>query len=74
MPNRPRGGGPVDFVRSIVVKDGNGDDVMLHEYLHRRFVIRRVRRLKLDTGELVDHLGRDTFVVIKTGERLTRIR
>lgn len=29
--------------------------------------------MKLDTGELVDHVDNDTYVIVGTGERLTRV-
>jgi hypothetical protein len=71
-PNRPQGSGPVSYVRSIRVLDANGYEFILHEFHDRRF-LRKVRRMKLDTGELVDHVDDDTFVIVGTGERLTRI-
>lgn len=60
------------YVRSIRVMDANGDEFILHEFQDRRF-LRKVRRMKLDTGELVGHVDNDTFVIVGTGERLTRI-
>lgn len=60
------------YVRSIRVTDANGDEFTLHEFHDRRF-LRKVRRMKLDTGELVDHVDNDTYVIVGTGERLTRV-
>ena len=56
------------FVRSYPVKDRNGDQLTIYEFRDRRFV-RKVRRLKLCTGEAVQKIGSD-LVVIGTGERL----
>lgn len=56
------------FVRSYPVKDQNGDQLTLYEFQERRFV-RKVRRLKLCTGETVQRFG-DDLIVIGTGERL----
>ena len=56
------------FVRSYPVKDRNGDQLTIYEFHDRRFV-RKVRRLKLCTGEAVQKIGSD-LVVIGTGERL----
>ena len=56
------------FVRMYPVKDRNGDQLTLYEFQDRRFV-RKVRRLKLCSGETVQRCGKD-LVVIGTGERL----
>ncbi|HWI76819.1 MAG TPA: hypothetical protein VNS53_07045 [Sphingomicrobium sp.] len=61
----------MSYVRSILVRDGRGDQVTLYEFQDRRF-LRNVRRLKLDSGELVE--ARDgAFVVVATGERLVPV-
>jgi hypothetical protein len=62
----------VAFVRSFPVKDRNGDQLTIYEFHDRRFV-RKVRRLKLCTGEAVQRIGND-LVVIGTGERLEPVR
>jgi hypothetical protein len=58
-------------VRRILVRDGNGDDVVLYEFQDRRF-LRKARKLKLDTGEIVKRDGA-AFVVPATGEKLVPI-
>lgn len=65
------GSGPVGFVRTIAVTDGNGDEVTVYEFHDRRF-LRKVRRMKLETGELVE-LVAGTLVVAQTGEKLVPI-
>lgn len=61
----------MEFVRTFPVKDGNGDEVAVYEFHDRRF-LRKVRHLKLETGELVQLVG-GTLVVVETGEKLVRI-
>lgn len=56
------------IVRTIPVRDANGDEFTLYEFEDRRF-LRKVQRLKLCTGELVALID-DAFVVVGTGERL----
>jgi hypothetical protein len=58
-------------VRSIPVRGENGDELTVYEFLDRRFIC-KVRRHKLDTGELVQALDGDTFQ-LPTGEKLVRI-
>lgn len=71
-PNRPpQESGPVSYVRSIKVMDANGVDLTLFEFHERRF-LRKVRRLKLETGEMVEEIG-GQLVVVGTGETLTRL-
>ncbi len=81
-PNR-LGGEPLETViRAIPVRDGHGDQLTLYEY--QQFVpyltmmsLTRAggsRRLALDTGEEVKRIDDDNFVIVATGERLTRIR
>lgn len=62
----------MSYVRSIPVTDANGDQLTLYEFQERRF-IKKVRRLNLDTGELVEAIGANSFVIVATGERLTRL-
>lgn len=59
------------IVRTIPVRDANGDEFAVYELRDRRF-LRKVRRMKLDTGELV-HLVDGMLVVAETGEKLVRI-
>lgn len=59
----------MSYVKSIPVTDAKGAGLTLYEYHDRRF-LKKVRRMKLCTGELVEQ--RDGgFVVAATGERLT---
>jgi hypothetical protein len=61
----------VGIVRKVPVTDRNGDELTLYEFQDRRF-LRKVRRWKLCTGELVEERG-DGFVIAVTGERLTKV-
>jgi hypothetical protein len=61
----------VKYAGCILVRDASGYDYQVHEYRSRRFLKRR-SRFALDTGEAVERLDADTFVVSATGERLTR--
>ena len=56
------------IVRSIPVTDRNGDQLTVYEFHDRRF-LRKVRKMKLCTGESVQ-LREDQLYVIGTGERL----
>lgn len=58
------------FVRTIPVKDANGDEFTVYEFQDRRF-LRKVCRMKLCTGEIVERLG-DELIIAGTGERLER--
>lgn len=60
------------YVRSIPVRDENGVDLTVHEFQERRFLV-KVRRLELCTGEEVNNVDDDTFVVAATGELLKRL-
>lgn len=60
------------LVRSIRVRDANGDELTVYEISHRR-LLRTVRRLKLCSGELVEAVDGETFRVSGTGERLVRV-
>ncbi len=61
----------MSYVRSIPVRDAKGDELTIHEFQDRRFLM-KVRRLRLDTGEVV-HPVEDAFVIAATGERLVRM-
>lgn len=68
-----------DVIRAIRVRDANGDEVTLYEYRpagsYLTMALNRgaPTRLALDTGEEVERINDDTFAVVATGERLTRI-
>lgn len=59
------------LVRKIPVTDRNGDQFELYEFHDRRF-FRRVRRMKLETGELVQEID-GSLIIVGTGERLSRV-
>ncbi|MBV9528329.1 hypothetical protein [Sphingomonas sp.] len=59
-------------VTAIPVIDGNGDHVTIYQFEDRRF-IRHVRRFKLDTGDAVERIDDETFV-LANGETLRRLR
>jgi len=61
----------VSYVRSIPVRDANGDEFIVYEFQDRRF-LRKVRRLKLCTGESVAQDG-EALIIAETGEKLVRI-
>jgi hypothetical protein len=61
-------------VRCIIVRDANRNLVRVLEYRHP--VLRFIPMLSqfiLDTGESVRPVGGDTFVILDTGEKLTRV-
>ena len=68
-----------DVIRAIRVRDANGDEVTLYEYRpagsYLTMALNRgaSTRLALDTGEEVERINDDTFAIVATGERLTRI-
>ena len=57
------------IVRSFPVKDRNGDQLTVYEFQDRRF-LKKIRRMKLCTGETVRQIDGELFVV-GTGERLS---
>ena len=56
----------------IFVEDATGARFYGHEYRGRRTFL-RVRRYMLDTGEQVRRVDARTFVIVATGEWLTRV-
>ena len=60
------------FVRTIPVRDANGDELTVYEFRDRR-LLRKVSRMKLETGELVQ-LVDGSLIVATTGEELVRIK
>ena len=68
------------LVRTIPVRDANGDELTVYEYQERRLrtvlglrFARKVRRLVLCTGEPVEYLSETAFALISTGETLRRV-
>jgi hypothetical protein len=70
-----------DVIRAIRVVDANGDELTLFEYraaTSPRRILGLSRnngatRLALDTGEAAKRVDDDTFVIVASGEQLTRI-
>ena len=60
------------YLGRILVEDAHGARFYVHEYRGRRTFL-RVRRYMLDTGEQVRSTGSGTFVIVDTGEVLTRV-
>ncbi|MEA3080370.1 MAG: hypothetical protein QOD54_38 [Sphingomonadales bacterium] len=64
-------------MRSILVEDASGAQLMLYEYQDRGPVMSLYRlesRFELETGEQAEVVDENTFVVKRTGERLLRVR
>jgi hypothetical protein len=61
----------VEYARSILVRDANGDEFLIYEFQDRRF-LKKVRSWKLDTGEMVEEKSGE-LVIVRTGERLVRV-
>ena len=66
----------VESVAAIPVTDRNGNPLIIYEIWGRRSLFGLVaqHRLELSTGELVEEIDEDSFIVVATGERLTRTR
>ena len=62
----------VSIVRKIAVTDRHGDEFTLYELQDRRR-LRKVRRLKLETGELVELAPDGSLVIVGRGEKLTPV-
>ena len=60
------------YAGCILVQDANGYDYQLHEYESRR-LFARSSHFVLDTGEPVERIDANTFVITATGEKLTRV-
>lgn len=61
------------LIRAIAVRDAGGEELVLFEY-QRSSARHPGRRMALCTGEVAACLGKDTFVLLSTGEKLTRVR
>lgn len=61
----------MEYAGNILVEDASGCRFNVYEFVAWRF-LSRVARFELDTGEAVDRLDPDTFVIRNTGEALTR--
>ncbi len=61
-------------VTPIPVRNANGDELTVYEVWETFFFgLIAERRFQLETEERVEEFDRDNFVVMKTGEKLTRI-
>lgn len=62
-------------LRTMPVLDANGDQLTLYEVRDRASLLGFIgrKRLMLCTGEAVKSVGRG-YVVVSTGEKLTRLR
>ena len=60
---------------TIPVIDGNGDQLIVYEIVERRSLFGLIarKRFSLCAGERVQQLDRQNFLVVATGERLTRV-
>jgi hypothetical protein len=69
------------MIRSIPVRDANGDALTLFEYLERQATATRLgarftrqeRKFSLCTGEAAEPLDGATFILVGKSEKLTRI-
>ena len=59
------------IVRTIRVTDANGDEFTVFEFQDWRF-LKKVRRMKLCTGETVERVG-DRLISARTGETLVPV-
>ena len=70
-----------EVVEAILVRDAQGDELTVYEYqefvphLTSLGLLRGAghKRLVLDTGEAVARVDQFTFVIVATGEKLSRI-
>ena len=60
------------YVRSIRVEDASGAQFELHEFVVPRWIW-KARRFELDTGEAACPVDDNTFELVNTGERFTRV-
>jgi hypothetical protein len=65
-----------ESVTAIPAKDRNGNRHVIYEIWGPRSLFGLVaqHRLELESGELVEELNDESFIVVATGERLTRIK
>jgi hypothetical protein len=69
-----------NVLRAIRVQDANGDELTLYEYEQSTSYLvtmalgrNPATRLALDTGEEAKRVDDHTFVLVESGERLTRV-
>jgi hypothetical protein len=62
------------LIRAIPVRDARGDELTLFEFQRTFLRAFARRRMVLDSGEAVRPVNDDSFIVVSTGETLTRIK
>lgn len=62
----------MEYVGRILVEDASGCRFEIHQYRERR-LLSRVTRFALDTGEEVQRLDANTFLIATTRETLALI-
>lgn len=62
----------MEYAGFIPVEDASGCRFKVHQFSGRRF-FSRVARFELETGEAVDRIDADTFIITATGEGLVRV-
>lgn len=60
------------YAGTLLVEDASGCRFQIYEY-HGRHFFSRERKFVLDTGELVQRVDFDNYVVANTGETLVRV-
>ena len=63
----------MDYAGRIIVESATGVRYQVHEYRGRR-LFRLVRRFVLETGQRVQRLDFDNYIVTRTGEPLCRVQ
>jgi len=69
-----------NVIKAIPVRDAHGDMLTIFEYRQIVSLLTVMglgggaKRLALDTGEEVRRIDDDSFAIVATGERLTRIK
>jgi hypothetical protein len=64
----------MEYAGRLTVQNSSGRLFQLHEYRGRRlFALKDSRRFVLETGEAVERLDLDNYVVRNTGEPLVRV-
>ena len=64
----------MEYAGRLTVQNSKGRLFQLHEYRGRRlFALKDSRRFVLETGEAVERLDLDNYVIRNTGEPLVRI-
>jgi hypothetical protein len=62
----------VEYAATHVVEDASGARFQLYEFRGSRFFM-RIRKFELDTGEPVERIDFDNYVISGTGEPLVRV-